>query len=280
MATKRRVVIMLFVAGLGLYGPGSIRTAEPGPKPPDGPAAAFLAQHCQACHAGAKPKGKFRLGSLTHDFSDKANRERWLAVSEKITSGEMPPEEKPRPPQKDVRAFADWINGRVATAEAAHNAAQGRVPLRRLNRAEYANTVRDLLGIAIDLKDTLPPDATVNGFDNSAEALHVSSFLMEQYLEAADKALDAAIVNGPRPWMIKKRFSIKDERSVKATGSVYRHLEDSVAIFSSWVSANIQVTLWQFFSHFHGNYRFRISAYAYQTDKPVTFHMTAGTMRR
>jgi hypothetical protein len=102
---------------------------------------------------------------------------------------------------------------------------------------------------------------------------------MEQYLEAADKVLDAAIVNGPKPWMVKKRFDIKEEKSVKPTGSVYRHLEDSVAIFSSWVSANIQVTLWQFFSHFRGNYRFRISAYAYQTDKPVTFHMTAGTMK-
>ncbi|MEI4908494.1 hypothetical protein Q8G40_30895, partial [Klebsiella pneumoniae] len=76
---------------------------------------------------------------------------------------------------------------------------------------------------------------------------------------------------------IKKRFDVKKERSVKPKGSVYRHLEDSVAIFSSWASANIQVTLWQFFSHFRGNYRFRISAYAYQTNKPVTFHMTAGT---
>ena len=89
----------------------------------------------------------------------------------------------------------------------------------------------------------------------------------------------AAIVNGPKPWMIKKRFDIKDEKSVKPTGSVYRHLDDGVAIFSSWVSANIQVTLWQFFSHFRGKYRFRISAYAFQTDKPVTFHVTAGTMK-
>ena len=125
----------------------------------------------------------------------------------------------------------------------------------------------------------LPPDTPANGFDNDAEALHVSSFLMEQYLEAADKVLDAAIVNGPKPWMLKKRFDIKDEKSVKPTGSVYRHLDDSVAIFSSWVSANIQVTLWKFHSHFRGNYRFRISAYAFQTDKPVTFHMTAGTMK-
>src|SRR5262249_23599133 len=125
--------------------------------------------------------------------------------------------------------------------------------------------------------EVLPADTPVNGFDNAAEALHVSSFLMEQYLEAADKVLDAAIVNGRQPWMIKKRFDIRDEKSVKPTGSVYRHLEDSVAIFSSWASANIQVTLWQFYTHFRGNYRFRISAYAFQTDKPVTFHMTAGT---
>ena len=121
--------------------------------------------------------------------------------------------------------------------------------LRRLNRAEYENTVRDLLGVDVDLKDLLPADTSANGFDNSAEALHVSSFLMEQYLEAADRVLDAAIANGPQPWMIKKRFDIKDEKSVKPKGSVYRHLDDGVAIFSSWVSANIQVTLWQFYAH-------------------------------
>ena len=78
--------------------------------------------------------------------------------------------------------------------------------------------------------------------------------------------------------MIKKRFDIKDEKSVKPKGSVYRHLDDAVAIFSSWVSANIQVTLWNFYTHFRGKYRFRISAYAFQTDKPVTFHVTAGTL--
>src|SRR5581483_9840141 len=194
-------------------------------------------------------------------------------------SGAMPPKGKPRPPAKDVTAVTDWIRRRLDAAEGARVAAQGRAPIRRLNRAEYENTVRDLLGVDLDLKDVLPADTPVNGFDNGAEALHVSSFLMEQYLEAADKVLDEAIVNGPRPWMIKKRFAIKDEKSVRPTGSVYRHLEDAVAIFSSWVSANIQVTLWQFHSHFRGNYRFRISAYAYQTDRPVTFHMTAGTMK-
>jgi hypothetical protein len=268
------LLLILVLSGLWTLGPA----AEPAPKAADA-LQMFLAEHCKSCHSGTKPKGKFRVDNLTADFNDKGNRERWLAVSEQLESGAMPPKEKPRPAAKDTRAVMEWVHRRVEAAEGARNATLGRVPLRRLNRAEYENTVRDLLGVELDLKDLLPPDTSVNGFDNGAESLHVSSFLMEQYLEAADKVLDAAIVNGPKPWMIKKRFNIKDEKSVKPKGSVYRHLEDSVAIFSSWVSANIQVTLWQFFSHFRGNYRFRISAYAYQTDKPVTFHMTAGTMK-
>lgn len=245
----------------------------------DDPAKPFIAKHCQACHSGAKPKGGFRVDTLTQDFNDKANRERWQAVLEQVKTEAMPPREKPRPPVQDIQTVSKWISGQVDKAVTASNAAQGRVVLRRLNRAEYQNTVRDLLGVEIDLKDLLPADESSNGFDNSAEALHISSFLMEQYLEAADKVLDAAIVNGPRPWMIKKRVDIKDEKSVKPKGSVYRYEEDAVAIFSSWVSANIQVTLWNFRTHFRGNYRFRISAYAIQTDKPVTFHMTAGTLK-
>ncbi len=257
----------------------SARTAGPPLGVLHGPDRVFLARHCQGCHEGDRPKGKFLLASLTSDFGDKGNRERWLAVAEQVSTGAMPPKAKPRPAAEDVAALTGWIDGRVEMAEAARVARHGRVPLRRLNRAEYQNTLRDLLGVDIDLKDVLPADEAVNGFDNGAESLHVSSFLMERYLEAADKVLDAAIVNGPKPWLLKKRFTIKDEKSVRATGSVYRHLEDSVAIFSSWVSANIQVTLWQFHSHFRGDYRFRISAYAYQTEKPVTFHMTAGTMK-
>src|SRR5438445_4022794 len=154
----------------------------------------------------------------------------------------MPPEEEPRPPEKDVAALTAWIRARAEAAEGARLATQGRVPIRRLNRAEYENTVRDLLGVDVDLKDVLPEDTPVNGFDNGAEALHVSSFLMEQYLEAADKVLDAAIVNGPKPWMINKRFDIKDERSVKPKGSVYRHLDDAFAIISAWESPNSRLT--------------------------------------
>ncbi|MEK6263051.1 MAG: DUF1592 domain-containing protein, partial [Planctomycetota bacterium] len=140
------------------------------------------------------------------------------------------------------------------------------------------NTGRDLLGLDVDLKDLLPIDDAASGFDNSAEALHVSSYLMENYLEAADRVLDAAIAGGPKPQTNKKRYDIKDERTVKPTGSVYRHVDDGVAIFSSWVSANIQVTLWNFQTRERGKYRFRISGYGFQTEKPVAFHVMAGPM--
>ena len=189
----------------------------------------------------------------------------------------MPPEEKPRPAAADVEALTAWISSEVTAGEAL-SASRSRVVLRRLNRNEYTNTVRDLLGVDVELKDLLPMDTTTSGFDNSAEALHVSSYLMENYLAAADRVLDAAIANDPRPTVVKRRFDIKDEKTVKPTGSVYRHLDDGVAIFSSWVSANIQVTLWQFQTRARGKYRFRISAYGYQTEKPVAFHVKAGPM--
>jgi hypothetical protein len=255
------------------------RAAEPDAKPADDHARPFFARYCQSCHTGPKPKGNFRLDSLSVDFGDKANRERWLTVVERLKAGTMPPKEKPRPPAQDVQAVSSWINRQVEQAVHISSASQGRVVLRRLNRAEYENTIRDLLAVDVDLKDLLPPDPATNGFDNRAEALHVSSFLMEQYLEAADSVLDATIANGPRPPLIKRRLDIKDERSVKPTGSVYRHLDDGVAIFSSWVSANIQVTLWNFRTRDRGKYRFRISGYGFQTQKPVTFHVMAGTLK-
>lgn len=252
--------------------------AEPAPPRSTEFAQSFLTQHCHACHSGTKPKGNVRLDGLPTDVTEKGPAERWLAVLEQVKAGTMPPADQPRPAAQDLRRFIAAINEKIAARDAARQAEQGRVVLRRLNRSEYQNTIRDLLQVDVDLKDLLPLDDSTSGFDNSAESLHVSSYLMDSYLEAAERVLDIAIVNGPRPTTINRRFDIKEERTVKPTGSVYRHIDDGVAIFSSWVSANIQVTLWNFRSRDRGNYRFRISGYGYQSTKPVTFHVTAGTL--
>ena len=156
--------------------------------------------------------------------------------------------------------------------------AQGRVVLRRLNRTEYENTVRDLLGIEVELKDLLPLDSSAEGFDNVGDALHVSSFLMEKYLEAADKALNVAIANLPQPPLVQKRYSLKDERLVKTTTeSVYRQQDETVVMFSS--SPWNAITVGQFYPPDRGRYRIRISALGVQSsDKPVTYRIDAGPM--
>jgi mono/diheme cytochrome c family protein len=88
----------------------------------------LFGQHCQKCHEGAKPKGEFKIDSLSDDFSDKTNRAQWLAVLEQLKSGEMPPEEKPRPPARETQAVVDWISKQASTRQAEH----GRVVLGRL----------------------------------------------------------------------------------------------------------------------------------------------------
>ena len=156
-------------------------------------ARAFLNRHCLECHGPEKPKGMFRVDKLSADFGDRADGERWQAVLKRVRAGEMPPKTKPRPPEEEVAALTDWIAAQAEAAEAARRAAEGRVVLRRLNRAEYENTVRDLLGIDVDLREMLALDGSMDGFDNVGAALHLSSFALERYVEAADAALNVAI---------------------------------------------------------------------------------------
>ncbi len=244
----------------------------------DGEIRPILATHCFGCHSGAKPKGDFRLDQLTPDFADSATCQRWLAVAERVAAGEMPPKAKPRPSTKDVQTLTAWINSQSQVALAARRATQGRVVLRRLNRTEYENTVRDLLGVDIELKDMLPLDSSAAGFDNVGGALHTSSFLMEKYLEAANLALDEAIANRAQPKTIFKRYVLKDQHSIRnAQEKVFRASDKEVVLFTSspWEALSIS----DFWPETRGRYRFRISASTIQSkdNRPVTFRVWAGS---
>ena len=168
------------------------------------------------------------------------------------------------------------------SAAETESAAAGRVVMRRLNRIEYEHTVCDLLGVRIELQELLPPDSSRDGFDNVAEALHVSSFLMEKYLEAAEKALDVAIANGPQPKLIKRRYSLRETRQVSSTGErvfLKPAADDLTVMFSSSLWQAVSLT--PFYPPDRGAYRFRISAAGYQSGgKPVTFRVDAGQMSR
>ncbi|HEY3899247.1 MAG TPA: DUF1592 domain-containing protein [Chthoniobacter sp.] len=236
-------------------------------------------QYCAKCHSGDKPKGDWRVEELGADFSDAAVRDRWQSVLEKLEAGEMPPKAKPRPSEQETHTLTDWIASRVGSADAQRRVAQGRVVLRRLNRAEYENTVRDLLGVNTSLRDILPLDTSADGFDNVGDALHTSSFLLERYLEAADAALNQAIVNRAQPpAAIHKHYSLKETHQVKSPGeNVFRKSEgESVVLLSSspWQA----VSLSPFYPTERGYYRFRMSASAVQSaGKPVTFRVWSGS---
>ncbi|MBC8291154.1 MAG: DUF1592 domain-containing protein [Planctomycetes bacterium] len=181
----------------------------------------------------------------------------------------MQPKGEPRPkPAELTRILAD-LRSRLLAADRERQKREGRTVLRRLNRYEYENTIRDLFAIDIDLKDLLPEDTSAHGFDNIGEALTVSSVLLGRYLEAADMALDAAIVTGPRPETRKGRYSYLDERRVKDHKS-YRRLDDALVFFSAGYSPT---EINQFRTKVAGEYRVRVSAYAHQSEEPVTFRV-------
>ena len=241
----------------------------------------LLERHCMKCHQGEQPNGKFRLDSLTANFADASVRRRWSAVVQRITAGEMPPEDEPRVSGDDVRSLSEWVTPRVQAAEAAAREAQGRTVLRRLNRVEYENTINDLLGVQAKLQKMLPLDGAADGFDNAGAALHTSSFLLDKYLEAADLALDLAIANrGQRPPLIDQKYSLKEGHPVKgSTEDVYRFGNDGEVIcFCSSEWHNVSIS--PFYPPDPGMYRFRISASAIQSkDKPIPFRVTQNGAR-
>jgi hypothetical protein len=253
---------------------GALGASAAGPS--DDPSQAIFKTYCHGCHSGDQPKGEFRVDALTHDFADKANRLRWLDLAEQLRARTMPPQGEPQPAGEPVKALTAWIDGQVAAAETARNVRQGRAVMRRLNQNEYQNTVRDLLHVDVDLQGVLPVDLAAGGFDTNAETLHFSSYQLDGYLTAADRVLDAVFANGPRPAQVKRRLDPKAEIATRRK-DVYRHLDDGVAVFGSDLASNIQIVFWRFLTRSPGKYRFRISAYAYQTEDPLMFHINGGT---
>ena len=195
----------------------------------------FLEQHCLKCHSGDEAKHDLRLDELPFDLERKELRKQWDDVLEQIASGEMPPKKKPRPAAEEVHAVTGMLKAKLGEVEERRRAAEGRVVLRRLNRAEYENTIHDLLGVDTPLRDLLPEDSTAAGFDNAAEALQTSSFLLERYLEAADTALRDAIVNRPKPKVVKLHNTVVQSHRFKSDKErVYRSLEgDTGSLFKS-----------------------------------------------
>ncbi len=175
--------------------------------PFDQSVASILERHCVACHGPDAQNANVRLDNLSTDFlNDRRAAETWHDVRNALNRGEMPPPGAPQLAPGDRTALLGWLSAEFHKADSSRLDSGGVAVMRRLNRVEYQNTMRDLLGLEIDYVKNLPPDeVSRDGFTNNGSALRMSALQLEHYLSAARGALRRAIVEGPAPPVFEHR---------------------------------------------------------------------------
>jgi hypothetical protein len=175
------------------------RAADFGPE-----AVAFLQKHCLACHGEKKKSSGVAFHTVTDAAGILKNRKTFTSVLRVLEAGEMPPEGKPRPTVEELDAFKKAISRTFDAADKSGKPDPGRVTVRRLNKTEYANTVRDLVGVDFNPAEDFPADDIGYGFDNIGDVLTLSPVLMERYLSAAEAIVQRAIT--PNPPKVPQRY--------------------------------------------------------------------------
>ena len=228
----------------------------------------FFEEHCVRCHGPEKQKGKFRVDTLKPDFLDTESAGHWIEVMDNINLGEMPPEDEPLPEIADLDVVAKWIAKELRDAQKAAQSTGGRIMIRRLSRAEYTNTVRDLFNLEFlpneGPLDILPPDGTIDGFDKVSRALLLDPSLLETYFTVAQTVVDKAIELGEPPvptWRSRMEYEeidagigyIKKDRSVEVRDdglvSMSKGMRSDENLYHPWNDTLIPE---------HGNYTVRI----------------------
>ncbi|MGP0074956.1 MAG: DUF1592 domain-containing protein [Bryobacteraceae bacterium] len=186
----------LGVGGVVLAGASLLHAqAAPAASQTTSPQHALIHQYCVTCHNEKAKTAGLMLDKMDVDQAGE-HAETWEKVVRKLRGGMMPPQGMPRPQQAQIDGLITWLEASLDKANAAHPE-PGRSPLHRLNRTEYANAIRDLLDLKVDVTALLPADDESNGFDNIAEVLRVSPSLLEAYL-AASREVSALAVGDPK----------------------------------------------------------------------------------
>jgi hypothetical protein len=171
----------------------------------DGTVQPFLQTHCLKCHGEKKTLSGLRLDTLGTDFLSGKTGDVWREVYDRIGNRTMPPKKEPRPDAAEALQVADWIIRELRTTEKRAKGMAGRIPTRRLNRAEYANTLRDLFFLEENfvraLEQDLPMDGKVDGFDRGGAGLFIDGAQMVKYLETADAVLSRGVFAAKPKWL-------------------------------------------------------------------------------
>jgi mono/diheme cytochrome c family protein len=224
LASVATSVAAVGVASVGLQAAGPQRTSSAPRTPgaaPTAPAAmisasrAVLDRYCVTCHNKQLRTAGLTLDTMSLDRVGEA-APAWEKVVRKLRTGTMPPVGRPRPDRSTYDGLASWLE----TALDRHSASApnpGRPSIHRLNRAEYANVIRDLLGLEIDAGALLPADDTAYGFDNNADVLTLSPLLLERYMSAARRISRLALGDPTlRPSVESyavSRYLVQDDRA-------------------------------------------------------------------
>jgi hypothetical protein len=157
----------------------------------------LLTKYCYDCHGDGMSKGKVAFDEFKTPEELAGRHDLWLAVLKNVRAGVMPPEKKPHPTADEKKVIERWIKS-VSFGIDPANPDPGRVTVRRLNRTEYRNTIRELMGIDFNTEAEFPPDDTGHGFDNIGDVLTVSPMLLEKYITAAKTIVETAVPSVPR----------------------------------------------------------------------------------
>src|SRR5262245_19778901 len=239
---------------LGILAPLAMQSPQPeGPDDFRERVAPLIEASCKKCHSGAEPEGELSFDAFL-DRSRPAELDPavWRKVQRKLASGKMPPRKEPRPSAAVLEPALVALDALLGGAPAAID--PGRVTLSRLNRVEYENTVRDLVGVAFDAEALFPVDDAGYGFDNIGDVLSMPAILLEKYVTAAERiAAQAIVVADPEHPPVQRA---EGDRIVHSDG-VPSH-DGAWALFSSgFVGADVELAQ-------PGEYRLRARAWAQQ----------------
>ncbi len=188
-------IIMFGVCLLGVFAQSEVLRGDE----PFAAASALVQKYCADCHQGDEPAGSLELSNVASPAVIVQERQKWEQVLKVARTGQMPPPKADRPTSEELQTLISYL--KLVFDEADRNAVSrvGKVTVRRLNRSEYNNTIRDLMGVDFAPAADFPADDIGHGFDNIGDVLTISPVLMERYLAAAEQIVQRAITPTPPP---------------------------------------------------------------------------------
>ena len=186
----------------------------------------FFAEHCLRCHGPDESKGMLTLHTLDGKMGSEQSVREWERILDVLQAGSMPPEDEPQPDEVARRFIANWIDGEISTYVRQSGQATAAAQARRLTNFEYQNTMRDLLGVDLQLLELLPKDPLKPyRFHNTAEFMLLGPEQIDRYLEIARRAMASVIVEPEQPQTKVTRQEWNDEEVKNGFGSVQRRNE-------------------------------------------------------